>query len=253
MYESTLRQIVEHSKFEEFLPNHFGIVRNIDGRVVVWNDGTGMGRCYFVQNNDFFAACNHVGSLAFFLDEPVVLDDVAVGKYAGAGYFRDDDSSYKGIKRVGPGEKIEVSVQGEVVHEQYFNVSELVSPTNERPDYIAVASEMQTVAKNLDNLSVSTATVYISGGRDSRMTAGLWLSGGSDANVVTLGTLEHEAEISQKLMSRFAPNEGWGVMILVDRETHNQQGLRICQRLIHHSSSSNVLMRYWCWESPGKK
>src|SRR5699024_12147663 len=44
-----------------------------------------------------------------------------------------------------------------------------------------------------------------------------------------------------------------GVMILVDRETHNRQGLRICQRLIHHSSSGNALMRYWCWERPGKK
>ena len=35
----------------------------------------------------------------------------------------------------------------------------------------------------------------------------------------------------------------WGVMILVDGETHNRQGLRICQRLIHHSSSSNALMQ----------
>ncbi|MGP5585002.1 recombinase family protein [Corynebacterium casei] len=37
--------------------------------------------------------------------------------------------------------------------------------------------------------------------------------------------------------------EKWGVMILVDGETHNRQGLRVCQRLIHHSSSSNALMQ----------
>lgn len=206
-YEKVLRQVVEHEKFEKFLPNHFGIGKNSDGRILVWNDTTGMGRCYFVRNENFFAACNHIGTLAFFLDEPLSLDDVAVGKYAGAGYFMDNDSPYSGIKRIGPGQKIEISARGEITHEQYFNVSELVSPRNESPDYIAVTDEMQTIAKNLDNLSVRTATVYLSGGRDSRMTAGLWLSGGSDANVVTLGTLEREAEIAQDLMSRFSPSQ----------------------------------------------
>lgn len=40
-------------------------------------------------------------------------------------------------------------------------------------------------------------------------------------------------------------------MILVDGETRNRQGLRVCQRLIHHSSSSNALMQCGCAEISG--
>ena len=57
-------------------------------------------------------------------------------------------------------------------------MSQLLSPTGELPDNLLVPDEMQRVSKNFDNLSVRTATVYLSGGRVSRMTAGLWLSGG---------------------------------------------------------------------------
>ncbi|MDN5903670.1 hypothetical protein, partial [Corynebacterium casei] len=211
-YESVLREIVDHQKFQELLPNHFGISKNSSDEIVVWNDANGVGRSYYVESENFFAASNHLGTLAYFLDGGVKLDEVAVGKYAGASFFMDDDSPYLGIIRMGAGVKIEISREKVVTHSHYFDQSILVSPTGEKPNYPLVAGEMQRVAKNIDNLSVRTPTVYLSGGRDARMTAGLWLSGGSDARVVTLGTLEREAEIAQELMDRFSPSTGQDVV-----------------------------------------
>lgn len=226
-YESVLRQIVRHHQFQDLLPNHFGISKSSSDEIVVWNDTNGLGRSYYVQNENFFAACNHLGTLAFFLEGEVTLDEVAVGKYAGASFFMDVDSPFTGIKRIDAGQKIIISRDGSVSHEQFSDASSLVSPTGEIPNYALVADEMQRIAKNLDNLSVRTPTVYLSGGRDARMTAGLWLSGGSDARVVTLGTLEREAELAQELMSRVTLRDGQNV----EHEIRVSKGSDITQSL----------------------
>lgn len=225
-YARVLKAVVEGGKFEDLLPNHMGI-HATDKEVTVWTDTMGIGRCYYVHTDDFFAACNHIGTLAFFLTSPLQIDTYGVSKYAGAGFFMDNDSPYVGIRRMPPSHKAVVNSSTGASIRKYFDVAELIAPTGEKPDYPAIADQMQYVAKNLDNLSVRTATVYLSGGRDSRMTAGLWLSGGSDARVVTLGTLAKEADIATDLMSRFTPAEGQNVkhVIQIARGTDITQTL----------------------------
>ena len=62
---------------------------------------------------------------------------------------------------------------------------------------------------------------------------------------LVVGVSEHHpwTDVSENGDYSGSEIELWGVMILVDGETHNRQGLRVCQRLIHHSSSSNALMQ----------
>src|SRR5690606_31681265 len=168
------------------------------------------GRMYYVLTEDFVAASNHSGILAHFLDGPVRGDSEAISRYVHAGWFTRDDSPIRGIRRLREAGTIDVSPTGEVRRGEHTDLTELVGRRDARPDYEGVIEQTRRIARNLDELSVRTSTVYLSGGRDSRMTAAVWLSGGGDARVITLGTLEAEAEIAQELMAAFAGLEAPG-------------------------------------------
>lgn len=201
---------VRHGDLKSFLPNHFGVHRRPDGSVRVWADTLGLGRCYYVENDDFVAASNHIGVLAHFLGEEVRVDVAAVSRYVHAGWFTLDDSPYVGIRRLRESCCLDIGADGSVTHREHTDLTELVGARRSMPNYDAVVEQTRTIAHNLDALSVRTSTVYLSGGRDSRMTASVWLSGGGSAKVMTLGTLEAEAEIATELIGAFAGSEQEG-------------------------------------------
>lgn len=206
-YWTDLAQLIRSGALGRLLPNHFGIHRRANGSVRVWADTLGLGRCYYVVTDDFVAASNHIGVLAHFVDGPLEADAEAIGRYTLAGWFTKDDSPIRGIRRLREAAVLDVSPSGEVAFGEHTDLTELVGEREERPDYDEVIAQTRTIARNLDALSVRTPTVYLSGGRDSRMTASIWLSGGSNARVVTLGTLEAEADIAQELMGIYAGRE----------------------------------------------
>ncbi|MGP5717731.1 hypothetical protein ACTXO9_17780 [Brachybacterium tyrofermentans] len=209
-YWSALAPLVRSGALGRLLPNHFGIHRRADGSVRVWADTLGLGRCYYVVTDHFVAASNHIGVLAHFADGPLEADTEAIGRYVLAGWFTKDDSPIRGIRRLREATVLDVSPSGEVAFGEHTDLTELVGEREARPDYEEVVDQTRTIARNLDALSVRTSTVYLSGGRDSRMTASIWLSGGSSARVITLGTLEAEAEIAQELMGIYAGQESEG-------------------------------------------
>lgn len=205
-YWALTAESVRRGKFSSFLPNHFGIVKRGSSNVKIWSDTLGIGRCYYVWNSEFIAASNHIGILAYFLQEPVQLDVEAVSRYAHTEWFTFNDSPIKGISRLGPGSVIDVQSSGAAEVYEYHELQDLVGERDQAPDIPAVVNELRTVARNLDNLTVRTPSVMLSGGRDSRMTASIWLSSGNRARVVTMGTLEAEAETAEVLMEQFLNN-----------------------------------------------
>ncbi|GAA1489395.1 hypothetical protein [Brachybacterium sacelli] len=202
-YWDELAPLVRRGELGRLLPNHFGIHRSSDGSVRVWADTLGLGRCYYVVTDDFVAASNHIGILTHFLDGPAKVDEEAVGRYVLAGWFMLDDSPIRGIRRLRESTCLDISPGGAVSFPEHTDLTELVGQRPDRPDYGGVIDQTRIIARNLDALSVKTPTLYLSGGRDSRMTSSIWLSGGSSARVMTLGTLEAEAEIAQELMATF--------------------------------------------------
>ncbi|MDT0212630.1 hypothetical protein Q9R29_01925 [Rothia sp. ARF10] len=200
-YWSGLVSVVRRGAMGRLLPNHFGVHRRSDGSVRVWADTLGVGRCYYVVTDDFVAASNHIGILTHFLDGPAEVDIEGVGRYALSGWFMRDDSPIRGIHRLREAQCIDVDPRGGVVFREHTDLTELVGARDARPDYDQVIAQTRTIARNLDALTVKVPTLYLSGGRDSRMTASIWLSGGGSARVVTLGTLEAEAEIASELMA----------------------------------------------------
>lgn len=191
----------------KFLMNHYGYCVRPDGSARIWTDLVGFGRAYVLETPTRIAVSNHIGALAFFVDEPLELDDDAVGLFANFGWFAGETSPYKQIRRVPRATFIDVDTEGGVQRSTYQPLQELVGERDTPADFNGVVAASRISAKNLDNLSVRVPTVYLSGGQDSRMTAGLWLSGGSSAKVVTLGTLPREAEIAKDLMALYATPE----------------------------------------------
>lgn len=207
-YWEELAGIVRRGEMGRLLPNHFGIHRSADGSVRVWADTLGLGRCYYVVTDDFVAASNHIGVLAHFLDGPIEVDKEAVGRYVLSGWFMLDDSPIRGIRRLRESTCLDIGADGSVAFREHTDLTELVGQREDRPDYDGVIDQTRIIARNLDALSVKVPTLYLSGGRDSRMTSSIWLSGGGSARVMTLGTLEAEAEIAQELMAAFSGHEG---------------------------------------------
>jgi hypothetical protein len=232
-YERDVTEIVRQQRMQDFLPNHFGIHRLADGTVRIWADSIGLGRVYFIENNDFLAASNHIGILGFFTDEPLELDEAAIARFVEFGWFTDDTSPYRQVRRLDPSTMIEADPMGNVRRHPYFDMSELVRQRDETPDYDAVVDQTRRIARNLNRLSVRTPNVYLSGGRDSRMTAGIWLSGGSSARVVTLGTLEEEAKIAEELMEVYyrGPFAAEGVEHTISHPTTSSIKMPISERL----------------------
>lgn len=203
-WSQTIVAMVRRAKQNEFLINHFGYRVRRDHGVEVWTDILGFGRCYMVENDEFVAISNHIGMVSFFLQKEVQIDDAAVGKFANFGWFSGSSTPFVGIERVPAAARINVGQDGSITRETYLPLRELVGARDQPVDFADTVRQSRVVARNLDNLSHKTPTVYLSGGQDSRMTAGLWLSGGSSANVVTLGVLEREVEIARQLLDIYA-------------------------------------------------
>ncbi|PWH06453.1 hypothetical protein DEO23_05645 [Brachybacterium endophyticum] len=207
-YWQDVAPTVRRGEMGRLLPNHFGIHRSSDGSVRVWADTLGLGRCYYVITDDFVAASNHIGILTHFLDEPAETNKEAVGRYVLAGWFMLDDSPIRGIRRLRESACLDIGADGSVGFTEHTDLTEIVGQRSDAPDFDGVVDQTRVIARNLDALSVKTPALYLSGGRDSRMTASIWLSGGGNALVKTLGTLEAEAEIAQELMAAFESGEG---------------------------------------------
>jgi hypothetical protein len=202
-YHVDVARIVRARRMHELLPNHFGVHRAPSGEISIWSDVIGFGRAYVIETDHFLAASNHIGILGFFADEPLTLDSDAISRFVHFGWFTEDLTPYRQIKRIAPSTVIEASPEGRIRKREYYDLTQLIGARGAAADYGAMVDQTRRIARNLDALSVRTPTVYLSGGRDSRMTAGVWLSGGSAAEVVTLGTLPAEVDVAEELMSRF--------------------------------------------------
>lgn len=207
-YWDVVSKVVSEGKFESLQPNYFGFEVGRDGAVKVWSDILGFGRCYYVLNDKFLAASNHIGALAEFVDGRLEVDEGAVAKFAGAGFFMNNDSPIAGVSRLAEAEVLEVDHDRRVKQYQYQQNSDLIQPVEGEIAYAAAVDQLAIVSHNITRMVDKTPSVFLSGGRDSRMTASIWLAQGNPANVITMGALPREAEIATELMEIFFDEKG---------------------------------------------
>ena len=203
-YWNVISRICDSGHYEELLAGHFGVVADVEA-VTVWTDYLGLGRCFYIQNDQYFAASNHIGALTKFATEPLVVDEEALAQFATVGYYFHDYSPVKQIKHLARSECIRIPKNGKPTKRTYFDFGDLVRPQSQAIGTSEVVAQLRTLARNTDRLSKDTVRVALSGGKDSRMTTAIWLSAGCDAKVHTIGTLEEEARIASGLMEVFSP------------------------------------------------
>lgn len=207
-YWTIVKQVVESGHFEELQPNHFGFSISTNGEIKIWADVLGFGRCYYVQTPDLFAASNHIGALTDFIEGRLSVNESAVAKYAGAGFFMNTDSPISGVVRFSEAQVVSIDGRGEVRSEIYSGYRGMFQQVDEETAYLESLEQMQLVSKNISHLVDRVPTVFLSGGRDSRMTAGVWLSAVPSARVVTMGALPRETEIATELMEIYEAKYG---------------------------------------------
>lgn len=200
-YWPAVANLVAHRKFEELLPNYFGIHLGDQGDVLVWSDLLGLGRCYIVEG-DIIAISNHIGVLSFFLDTPLEIDRVAVAKYAGSSFYFGNETPYRQIKRIPPASMLSLR-HGRKQTSVYANYESLFEKTDQNPDYDGTAHQLSTVANNISSIAARTPVVSLSGGRDSRMTSAVMLSAGLPLTLKTIDTWSEEADIAKRLIALY--------------------------------------------------
>ena len=210
-YEDYLISNTEnYSTLDKFMPAYMGT--RFDGnKLIIWSDPIGLGRCYYVENDKFFACSNHIGSLSFFL-QSIEADDQAWHLASGLTWMVGDRSPIKGIRRMGPGQFVSIQ-PGRVTWQRYFNICSEIAGAQGGPNYERCAAEIGRTLKNFSQIMVKPPTLYLSGGRDSRLTAAAWIASGEPAEAITLGTIEEEAQTAGSLVERLKQSRGENVSI----------------------------------------
>lgn len=217
---------------EQLSPNYFGILKTNRG-ITIWTDHVGVGRCYVIENDSYFAVSNHIGVLTLFSETPVSIDEAAVAKFIHFGWFTGESTPFQQIRRVPPAVCIQID-NTRTDTQTYIDLKEIYGKTTEHPDFDATTEQMMVVNRNLDNIVNRTPTVFLSGGQDSRMTAATWLAGGASARVVSYGDLAREGEIATELMRLYAEDhnlEKQGVTHEVKFQSHRSVTMPLSDRL----------------------
>lgn len=184
-------------------PGYFGISLWNDSGFEAWNDLFGFGRAYVVQNDDFVAVGNHIGMVSLFSSRELDVDVYGADVLCQVGFWPEDRSTITDVRRLGPAEVVSVGIHDEVSRRRYATDEEFYGYRDNRPDFDAVAASMAVLTSNIGGIAVQNPTVHLSGGPDSRVTAAAWLAGGRPAALQTVGTLQGEVDIAERLVEVF--------------------------------------------------
>jgi asparagine synthetase B (glutamine-hydrolysing) len=232
------------SSLASFLPNYMGI--RVDGdRFSAWSDLLGLGRCYVVENRSYVAVSNHIGALVPFLDAPPTADEECWRQYAVFGWFVGDRTGIRGIRRVDPA--VMITSKGRSARSKpYGDYRSLAGARQNTIDPSEVVEQLRTVTRNTSSIVTARPRVMLSGGRDSRLTAAVWLSAGNPALVRTVGTLAREADVARQLIAALGETtdlEAQGVEHEVTYPTPQETTQPLRERIAN-------AMAYWDGDHP---
>ncbi|MFE7606071.1 hypothetical protein ACFU1Q_13030 [Brachybacterium paraconglomeratum] len=187
-------------------PNYMG-VRVHDGGLAFWTDHLGLGRVYVYESDEVIAASNNIGALVPLMKNAPTLDDDAIARFASLGWFSENSTPFREVRRLAAGTAVHVAPGGRSSNEAWFDPGPIYTPDSPA-DYESVVTEMNQVSLNLSAMATATPRVALSGGKDSRMTTAMWLASRADAEVFTFGDLPEEANVARELMGIFFESHG---------------------------------------------
>ncbi|MEM5502238.1 hypothetical protein WNY59_11605 [Ahrensia kielensis] len=201
-------ELLENTKndrdLNRFLSGHFGMRYDVKARKFkAWADTLGLARCYWVQNERYLAVSNSITPLLYFTDCGVEIDTVEWMSFGGFGWFTGNGSPFREVNRLAAGEVITSEGGKRGTIHKYTEVDDLVRPRGgiTKASLAETVEEMSTIACNASKLTTEPPVINLSGGKDSRLTAAVWLSAKKPATIFTNATISGEGDVAKDLVN----------------------------------------------------
>ena len=168
--------------------------------LTIANDCLGAGRLYEMESGDATVWSNRLGALPLMLGRESAADPDGWRLFAAMGWFIRDATPIAGARRVSPGTVIRTD--GTRVHRSRTGAVEtIVGGADEGFDahvdrFVAEATEAASAASDL---YPDKPRVDVSGGRDSRLAAAVFVAGDIPARFVTSDMTPGEADVARNL------------------------------------------------------
>lgn len=174
------------------------VLRATAHALFVAQDFVGSARCFVYHDGDIAVATNSLDCAETVLGREV--DWAAVQSYATCGWVRGDRTFNKRFRVPSPGERIEFTANGADIQHSTSGPR----PLDHRPfmglTATDIADQLEGVARSIAASSSEQLRIGLSGGRDSRVMAALFLRAGADITFNTTNNYDDETAIAQRLL-----------------------------------------------------
>lgn len=173
-------------------------------RLLICNDAVGAGRLYRAEAGEVTAWSNRLGALSLFLGTAPEPDPGAWRLFAAMGWFVGSATPIRGATRVPPGTVTRAGA-GEVEVEVTDAIAALVAADRGRgfaegiEEFEAEAAE---AARATVDIFPRVPRVDVSGGRDSRLAAAVYVANRIPARFITSDLTPGEADVATDLFAR---------------------------------------------------
>lgn len=174
------------------------VVRATARGLAVAQDFVGSARCFVYHDDDIAVVTNSLDCAETVLGREI--DWTAVQSYATCGWVRGDRTFNERFRVPSPGERIQFTAdEAEIQHS-----TSGPRPLDHRPFMgltpTDVAEQLEGVARSIAAASSEQLRIGLSGGRDSRVMAALFLRAGADVAFNTTNNYDEETAIAQRLL-----------------------------------------------------
>ncbi|WP_139722524.1 hypothetical protein [Serinicoccus chungangensis] len=185
---------------------HHNVLRET---IVAANDSLGIGKLYYATSGESTIVSNNPLAVALARQCAAVQDDEFWDAYYVTGGGLGDTSFIRGVTLAPPGSVLIVSQQGLAIREHH-SVKRLLQqarrdPPAPRTALSAARAFVEELRPHLDS-----ATLWLSGGLDSRLVTALALDTGLPVNAHTYVPPELEGQIARELHERAEHRYSWG-------------------------------------------
>jgi len=170
--------------------------------LTICNDCLGAGRLYEARSGDLVLWSNRLGALPLLLGEAPRADSQAWELFAAMGWFIRASTPFAGVERVGPGTVIRAG-GGTVTSSRTDAVGSLVAggEADLKAGIEQFVDEATDAARAAADLFPADPRVDVSGGRDSRLAAAVFVAADVGARYVTSDMTPGEADVARRLFS----------------------------------------------------
>lgn len=174
------------------------VMRATGDGLTIAQDFVGSARCFVYHDDDIAIATNALDSAESVVGSNV--DWEAMASFASCGWVRGDHTFNRGFRVPSPGERIHFTVSDSGLRHNASGTRQLDHRPFSGMEIGDVAEQLEGVGRSIAGASNEQLRIGLSGGRDSRVMAALFLRAGADVTFNTTNNYDDETAIAQLLL-----------------------------------------------------